>query len=243
MLSKPKNGFFTRMVTVLPLSGLAEDYAGAFPHLKQRPVTGSWTHGTRKDRITAQIRMRATDIMKVSTFASPIEDLYFEDYVVGVVHEFGCMSVEEEEIIAFAKRFDPQPFHTDPETAKHTVYRGLIASGWHTASLSMRLLVDHFVSHVASLGSPGVDEIRWLQPVRPRDTLSLRVTVLEAMRSQSKPDRGTIRTFVEVLNQRCNTVMTMKATGLIRSRGNGSRPVSDEPQDRESDPVPHPSPL
>jgi acyl dehydratase len=155
----------------------------------------------------------------VSTFNTPIDDRYFEDYVAGTVHEFGSMSVEEEEIIAFAKRFDPQPFHTDPEAAKHTMYRGLIASGWHTASLTMRLLVDHYVSRVASLGSPGVDELRWLKPVRPGDTLSLRVSVVEAVRSQSKPDQGTVRTFVEVLNQDRDIVMTMKGAGMIRCRG------------------------
>lgn len=155
----------------------------------------------------------------MSTFNTPIDDRYFEDYVAGTVHEFGSMSVEEEEIIAFAKRFDPQPFHTDPEAAKHTMYRGLIASGWHTASLTMRLLVDHYVSRVASLGSPGVDELRWLKPVRPGDTLSLRVRVVEAVRSQSKPDQGTVRTFVEVLNQDSDIVMTMKGAGMIRCRG------------------------
>ena len=162
------------------------------------------------------------DIMKVSTFTARIEDRYFEDYVAGAVHEFGCIGVEEEEIIAFAKRFDPQPFHTDPETAKHTVYRGLIASGWHTASLMMRLLVDHYISHVASLGSPGVDEICWLRPVRSGDTLLLRVTVLESTRSQSKPDQGTIRSLVEVLNQDGEIVMTMKGVGMMRCRDGAS---------------------
>ena len=157
--------------------------------------------------------------MEVSTFCSPIDDRYFEDYIPGAVYEFGCMSVEEEEIISFAKRFDPQPFHIDPETAKHTMYRGLIASGWHTASLTMRIMVDHYISRVASLGSPGVDEIRWLKPVRPGDTLSVRATLISAVRSQSKPDQGTIRAFVEALNQHSETVMTMKAAGMMRCRG------------------------
>lgn len=156
----------------------------------------------------------------MSTFSKPIDDRYFEDYIPGTVHEFGSMRVEEEEIVSFAARFDPQPFHTDRKAAKQTVYRGLIASGWHTASLTMRMLVDHYVSRVASLGSPGVDELRWLKPVRPGDTLSLRVTVTEAVRSQSKPDQGTVRTFVEVLNQHQETVMTMKGAGMIRCRSN-----------------------
>jgi acyl dehydratase len=152
------------------------------------------------------------------TFATPVEDRYFEDYVPGTVHQFGSIAVEETEMIDFARRFDPQPFHTDPETAKETVFGGLIASGWHTASMAMRLLVDHYISHVASLGSPGVDEIRWLKPVRPGDVLSLRVTLLETRRSRSKPDQGFIRAFTEVLNQDSEVVMTMKSGGFVRCR-------------------------
>ena len=152
------------------------------------------------------------------TFNTPVEDRYFEDYVPGTVHEFGAIAVEEYEIIAFARRFDPQAFHTDPEAARQSVFGGLIASGWHTASLTMRLLVDHYISHVASLGSPGVDELRWLKPVRPGDTLSLRVTLLEAQRSRSKPDQGFIRAMTEVINQNGEVVMTMKSGGFVRSR-------------------------
>ena len=111
------------------------------------------------------------------TFATPINDRYFEDYVPGDVHEFGSVVAEEDEMIAFARRFDPQPFHTDPVAAKESVFGGLIASGWYTASMAMRLLVDNYISRVASLGSPGVDEVRWRKPVRPGDTLSIRVTV------------------------------------------------------------------
>jgi acyl dehydratase len=152
------------------------------------------------------------------TFTTSVEDRYFEDYVLGTVHEFGSIDVEESEIINFARRFDPQPFHTDPAAANQSVFGGLIASGWHTASLTMRLLVDHYISHVASLGSPGVDELRWLKPVRPGDTLSIRVTLLEAQRSSSKPDQGFIRGFTEVLNQHGEVVMTMKSGGFIRCR-------------------------
>jgi acyl dehydratase len=152
------------------------------------------------------------------TFKIPREDRYFEDYVTGVVHEFGGVEVVEDEMVAFARRFDPQPFHTDPDAAKESVFGGLIASGWFTASLIMRLLVDNYVSRVASLGSPGVDELRWLKPVRPGDTLSARITVLETQRSRSKPDQGFIRTFVEVLNQNSDLVMTIKSVGFVRCR-------------------------
>ena len=156
--------------------------------------------------------------MSAETFATPIEQRYFEDYVPGGVYEFGSISVEEAEIISFSKRFDPQSFHTDPEAAEKSMYGGLIASGWHTAALMMRLIVDHYLSHVASLGSPGVDELRWLQPVRPGDTLSLRVTVTEARRSRSKPDRGILHSYCETLNQHGQVVMTMKAINLLACR-------------------------
>jgi acyl dehydratase len=156
------------------------------------------------------------------TFATPVEDRYFEDYIPGSVHEFGSMTVEESEIIAFAERFDSQPFHTDPVAAGQSVFGGLIASGWHTASLTMRLMVDNFISHVASLGSPGVEELYWLKPVRPGDILSVRITLLEAQRSTSKPDQGFIRGFTEVLNQHGEIVMTMKSGGFIRCRTTNS---------------------
>jgi acyl dehydratase len=152
------------------------------------------------------------------TFKIDREDRYFEDYITGVVHEFGGVEVVEDEMIAFARRFDPQPFHTDPDAAKESIFGGLIASGWFTASLIMRLLVDNYVSRVASLGSPGVDELRWLKPVRAGDTLSARITVLETQRSRSKPDRGFIRTFIEVLNQNRDLVMTIKSVGFVRCR-------------------------
>ncbi len=143
---------------------------------------------------------------------------YFEDYVTGVVHEFCCIDVEESEIIDFGKRYDPQPFHTDPEAAKDSIYGGLIASGWLTSSLMMRLFAERYLSSVASLGSPGVDELRWIRPVRPGDTLSLRVTVLDANRSRSKPDRGIVRSYIEVMNQSDEVVMTMKAVNFLKCR-------------------------
>ena len=153
-----------------------------------------------------------------ASFPTSVEERYWEDYVPGAVHEFGSIEVEEAEMIAFARRFDPQPFHTDPRAAEQSAFGGLIASGWYTASCVMRVLVDQYISHVASLGSPGVDEIRWLKPVRPGDVLSLRVTVVDSERSRSKPEQGFIRAFIEVLNQRDEVVMTMKSIGLVGCR-------------------------
>lgn len=145
-------------------------------------------------------------------------DRYFEDYVEGTVREFGPAAISEEEIIAFGKQFDPQPFHTDPEAAKDSIFGGLIASGWHTAAVTMRILVEKYLSDVASLGSPGVEELRWLKPVYPGDQLSARVTVIETRRSRSKPDRGIVRSYIEVFNQDREVVMDMKATNFMRCR-------------------------
>lgn len=156
--------------------------------------------------------------MTSGTFAKPIEDRYFEDYVPGAIYEFGSIKVEQDEMIEFARRFDPQDFHTDPETAGRTIFGGLIASGWHTAGLMMRLYADHYLSKVASLSSPGVDELRWKYPVRPDDELTIRVTVTEAALSRSKPDRGILHSFIEVLNQKGQVVMTLKAVNLIKCR-------------------------
>jgi len=156
--------------------------------------------------------------MSSSSFTGPFEKRYFEDYVVGSVHEFGFITVEEDEIISFGKRYVPMPYHTDRELAKKSIYGGLIASGWHTAGLMIRLYTEHYLSPESALGSPGADELRWDKPVRPGDILSLRVTVLEVRRSSSKPDRGIVRSFVEVLNQRREVAMSLKAVNFIRCR-------------------------
>ncbi|MGA3175358.1 MAG: MaoC family dehydratase [Syntrophorhabdales bacterium] len=156
--------------------------------------------------------------MTRSTFRTSVEDRYFEDYEPGAVHEFGDIAVEEEEMISFARRYDPQAFHTDPHAAAKTVFGGLIASGWLTAALAMRLIVDHYISHVASLGSPGIDEVRWLKPVRPGDRLSVRISILQARRSRTKPDRGTVRALVEVTNQNREVVMSWKGISIIGCR-------------------------
>ncbi len=151
--------------------------------------------------------------------AVPVEERYFEDYVPGIVFEYGEIRVDEAEIIYFARCFDPQDMHVDPEAAARGRFGGLIASGWHTAAMMMRLLADNFLPRVASLGSPGIDELRWLRPVRPGDVLRIRVTVLEATRSRSKPDRGIVRTLVEVLNQSGEIVMSLKPMNIIGCRG------------------------
>jgi acyl dehydratase len=154
----------------------------------------------------------------MSQFSLPIDQRYFEDYVPGEVYEFGPVAVDETEIVEFAKRYDPQYIHTDPAKAAEGPFHGLIASGWHTAGLMMRLIVDNYLSHVASLASPGVDELRWLLPVRPGDRLRVRVTVVSATRSRSKPDRGLVHSFVEVLNQDGGVVMSVKPVNFLRCR-------------------------
>ena len=156
--------------------------------------------------------------MPTSTFAAPIGSRYFEDYEPDAVHEFGPVVVEESEVLEFARRYDPQPFHTDPEAAKQSPYGGVIASGWQTCAFVMRELVDHYLAPVSSLGSPGIDELRWLLPVRPGDTLTVRATIIEAKRSRSKPDRGIIRTFIEAVKQREEVVMSLKAVNFMRCR-------------------------
>jgi acyl dehydratase len=148
----------------------------------------------------------------------PDGEIYWEDYRPGSMAEYGSISIDESDIIEFGRKFDPQVFHTDPERAARGPFHGLIASGLHTAGLMMRLFVDHHLRKVASLGSPGVDEMRFLLPVRPGDTLSVRVTVLDVRRSRSKPDRGTVVTFTEVLNQNRQVVMTAKALMIVRCR-------------------------
>ena len=146
------------------------------------------------------------------------EDRHFEDYVPGSVFEYGEVTVSEAEIIEFARRFDPQAMHVDPSAAARGRFDGLIASGWHTAAMVMCLLVDNFLPGRANLASPGIDELRWLRPVRPGDVLHIRVSVLEATRSRSKPDRGIVRTLVEVLNQDAVVVMSMKPMNIIACR-------------------------
>lgn len=148
---------------------------------------------------------------------------YFHDYVPGETSEYGPIPVEESEVLDFARRFDPQPFHVDAEAAAEGPFGGLIASGWHSCALMMRLLAREYLSPASSLGSPGIDELRWLVPVRPGDLLTLRTTVHEARLSRSKPDRGLVTTNVALLNQSSETVLTLVAMNLIRVRPDGDR--------------------
>jgi acyl dehydratase len=143
---------------------------------------------------------------------------FFEDYVPGLTVDCGTFSVSETEIVAFATEYDPQPFHVDPVRAKDGPFGGLIASGWQTTSLMMRLLVEHFVSPESGLGAAGVDEVRWPRPVRPGDTLHVLATVLEARRSNSKPDRGIVRSLAEVTNQNGELVLKLTAINFILAR-------------------------
>jgi acyl dehydratase len=145
--------------------------------------------------------------------------LYLEDFQVGAVDEFGGETITKEDIVAFARSFDPQPFHVDEEAAKRSHFGGLIASGWHTTALVMRMMVARFMGlESGSLGSPGMDEIRWLLPVRPGDTLHVRTEVLEVKPSRSKPDRGVVRSGYRVTNQHGQLVMTMIGLGMFQKR-------------------------
>lgn len=156
--------------------------------------------------------------MNKSFFAHPAEDRYFEDYLPGDVHEFGSVAVDEAEVLEFGRRYVPLSYHVDKEAAKTSIYGGVIASGWHTAAIMMRIYTENYLSAVANLGSPGGDELRWDKPVFPGDELSVRATVLEARRSESRPDRGIVRTFIQVLNQKNEVVMSMKMVNFVRCR-------------------------
>lgn len=143
---------------------------------------------------------------------------YLEDFAVGQVMEFPPRTVSEDEIIAFARDYDPQPFHLDKEAARQSLFGGLCASGWHTAGIMMRMLVDNMIGKYASMGSPGVDQLRWVKPVFPGDTLHLRGEVVDVKPSRSKPDRGVITSRYEMKNQKGETVLTMQAKGMYARR-------------------------
>jgi acyl dehydratase len=153
-----------------------------------------------------------------SDLAVPVEHRYFEDYAPGTVCVYGDIAMSEAEMVEFARRYDPQRIHTDPEAAASGPFDGLIASGWYTTACVMRVLVERYLSPVAAIVSPGIDELRWKAPVRPGDILRVRVTVEEATPSRSKPDRGLVRTFIEALNQRDEVVLSMTAMNFMRRR-------------------------
>jgi len=143
---------------------------------------------------------------------------YVEDFPVGVRRQIGSRTVDEAEVIRFAKEFDPQPFHIDKEAAAAGFYGGIIASGWHTCSMTMRLMVDGYLSDSAALGSPGIDELRWLRPVRPGDTLTVYSTVAGVKVSTTKPDRAVMTTKTEVENQNGEVVLTMLGKTMMKRR-------------------------
>lgn len=143
---------------------------------------------------------------------------YFDDFVVGEIIELGAVDVTEDAILDFAREFDPQVFHTDPVAAVESPFGGLIASGWHTCSMFMRLLYDGLLSDSSSQGSSGMEELRWLVPVRPGDTLRAVYTVLDAQRSSTKPNRGTVTFRSEMVNQNDEFVLRMVGRGLYGTR-------------------------
>ena len=149
---------------------------------------------------------------------TPLIDRHFDDYRPGAGGTYGPVEVTASSIVGFAADFDPHTMHLDPVGAADGPFGGLIASGWHTTAMMMRLMVDNFLNERTSLASPGVDELRWHRPVRPGDQLRARFTVLEARPSRSKPDRGIVRTRIEMLNQHDEVVMSQIMMNLIERR-------------------------
>ena len=144
--------------------------------------------------------------------------LYFEDFPQGQIAEYGDRLITAEQIVAFAKQYDPQPFHVDAEAAKHSQIGSLIASGWHTGVMLMRMNCDEFLLCAASEGAPGADEVRWVKPVRPGDRLHVRRTVVSARPSQSRAAIGVVGFLFEMLNQRGEVVMTQRNVNFLRRR-------------------------
>lgn len=142
--------------------------------------------------------------------------LYLEDFTPGSTFDLGAVAVSEADMIGFARQFDPQPFHLDPDAAAQSPFGGLVASGWHTAALCMRLLVDGLLVRTATLGSPGIDALRWLRPLRPGDTLHLRATVSAVRPSESKPDRGVLTLHLEAYNQKGEALLSMEGVNFVR---------------------------
>ena len=146
------------------------------------------------------------------------DKLHWEDFAAGQVRDLGSITPTREEIIAFASQFDPQPFHLDEEAAKASVFGGLCASGWHTCSLAMRLMVTNFLHQTTSLGSPGLDGVKWPRPVFPGDTLRLQHTVLETKPMSKRPDVGMVHTVWEMFNQNGDKVLHLDGWNMFRRR-------------------------
>jgi acyl dehydratase len=151
-----------------------------------------------------------------------VTERYLDDFAVGQVFRSGRIRVEADRIKSFAAEFDPQPFHLDPEAATHTFFRGLVASGWHTAALTMRLLADSELKPAGGIIGLGFEELRWPRPVRPGDELSLQAEVLEVRPSQSRPEQGLIKIRVTTLNQTGEAVLTQVGTLLVLRRAPAS---------------------
>ena len=153
---------------------------------------------------------------------------YWEDMQPGSERDLGSITPTREEIIAFATQFDPQPFHLDDEAAKASIFGGLCASGWHTCSMAMRLMVTNFLQYAASLGSPGLENVQWKKPVMANDTLRLTHTILESRAMRSKPDVGLVRTRWEMHNQHGDCVLHMEGWGMFRRRHSATAPASND---------------
>jgi len=151
-------------------------------------------------------------------YGARVSRTYFEDFQVGDVAEYGDKLVTADEIKEFAAEFDPQPMHLDEEAARHTIVGGLCASGWHTCAMMMRIVADGFVLNSSSMGAPGVEEIRWLAPVRPGDRLRVRSEVLETREPRSRPDFGFVRIKLDVLTDKDACVMTSTSTMMFARR-------------------------
>ncbi len=143
---------------------------------------------------------------------------YFEDFEIGAVFELGSVTVDAADIVEFAERYDPQPFHVDPDAAAASPFGGLIASGWHTCAMFMRLFADGILLDSSSQGASGMEELRWLAPVRPGDTLSGRFTIVDANPSSTRPGRGTVHFLSEMLNQDGVIVLSMRGRGQFGTR-------------------------
>jgi acyl dehydratase len=149
---------------------------------------------------------------------------YWEDFPPGSVREFGGTVVERDAVLAFAAAFDPQPFHLDDAAAAASLFGRLSASGWHTCAMTMRMMCDAYLLEAASLGSPGVDQLRWLKPVYPGDTLSVRMTVRQARPMASRPEVGLVQSVWEVFNQHAEPVLSMEGWGMFRRRAVAAPP-------------------
>ena len=151
-------------------------------------------------------------------FTDPNRDRYFEDYTAGETYVLGSVTVDYDEMLEFAKLYDPQNFHIDPERAEAGPFKGLIASGWFTGAKTMPIYARHYLSDASSMASPGLDDVRWNSPVRAGDELTVRVTIKETKKSRSKPDRGVVKTFIEILNQDDVVVMSIDVVNMIACR-------------------------